>query len=158
MNFKKHIRKRKKTLFQWILKNILQNQAFQKTAKFVQVKGTVILVKVDETYNILKRLLATGYWSRHEGGIGWSMFFAGAEIWFITLWLKTIQISGSTYFIQDSHINVSPKYVLSKRMHFQHIFFSRKLQQIRHVICQRNRWKIAKHIVAGVYIFMLLYL
>ena len=34
------------------------------------MNGIVILVKVDEMYNILKSLLATGYWSRHEGGIG----------------------------------------------------------------------------------------
>ena len=27
----------------------------------------VILAKVDNMYNILKSLLATGYWSRHEG-------------------------------------------------------------------------------------------
>ena len=52
------------------MKNILQNQEFQRTAKFIQEKDIVILVKVDEMYNILKSLLATGYWSRHEGGIG----------------------------------------------------------------------------------------
>ena len=34
------------------------------------MKGSVIFVKVDEMYNIFKRLLATGYWSRGEGGIG----------------------------------------------------------------------------------------
>ena len=28
------------------------------------VKGIVILVNIDEIYNILKSLLATGYWSR----------------------------------------------------------------------------------------------
>ena len=33
------------------------------------MKGIVILVKVDEMYNILKSLLAIGYWSRDEGGI-----------------------------------------------------------------------------------------
>ena len=34
------------------------------------MEGIVILVKVDEKYNILKSLLATRYWSRDEGGIG----------------------------------------------------------------------------------------
>ena len=48
--------------------NILENQAFQGTPKFIDMKGVVILVKVDDTYNILKSLLATGYWSRHGGG------------------------------------------------------------------------------------------
>ena len=38
----------------------LQNQLFQRIAKFIQAIGIVILVKVDETYNILKSLLATG--------------------------------------------------------------------------------------------------
>ena len=35
------------------------------------MKGIVILVKVDEMYNIFKSLIATGYWSRYEGWIGW---------------------------------------------------------------------------------------
>ena len=34
------------------------------------MKGFAILVKVDETYNILERLLATGFQSRDESGIG----------------------------------------------------------------------------------------
>ena len=34
------------------------------------MEGIVILVKVDEKYNILKSLLATRYRSRDEGGIG----------------------------------------------------------------------------------------
>ena len=38
------------------------------------MKGIVILVKKDETYNILKSLLATRYCSRNERGIGWSKF------------------------------------------------------------------------------------
>ena len=41
-------------------------------------ESSVILVKVDEMYNILKTLLATGNWSRDEGGIRLSKFFAGA--------------------------------------------------------------------------------
>ena len=32
----------------------------QRSVRFIQVKGIVVLVKVDETYNILKSLLATG--------------------------------------------------------------------------------------------------
>ena len=41
------------------------------------MKGIVILVKGDEMYNILKLLLATGYWSRDEGENGWSKFYDG---------------------------------------------------------------------------------
>ena len=52
----------KNTLLQWILLNILEIQTFQRIAKFNMVdfyemdimKGIVILVKVDEKYNILK--------------------------------------------------------------------------------------------------------
>ena len=56
------------------LRNILENQTFQRTVKFIEMKVNVILVKVDEMYNILKSLLATGYWSRHESGNGRSKF------------------------------------------------------------------------------------
>ena len=58
------------TLLQWISKNIIENQALQRTAKFIEMKGIVMLVKVDEVYNILKILLATSYWSRYEDGTG----------------------------------------------------------------------------------------
>ena len=34
------------------------------------MKGIVILVSVDEMYNVLKSLLASRYWSRDEGEIG----------------------------------------------------------------------------------------
>ena len=62
-------------MLQWIFEDILENQAFQRTAKFIETKSIVVLVKVlekvfvkiDEMYNILKRVLATGYWSRDEG-------------------------------------------------------------------------------------------
>ena len=45
-----------KTLLQWILQNILENQTFQRIAKFIMtdfnkmefMKGIVVLVKVDE--------------------------------------------------------------------------------------------------------------
>ena len=40
--FKKDIWKKKKTLLQWILQNILENQAFHRTAKFIEMKGIVI--------------------------------------------------------------------------------------------------------------------
>ena len=65
-DFKKDIGKKKKTLLLWILQDILENQAFQRIAKFMEMKDIVILVKVDEMYNILKSLLATGCWSRQN--------------------------------------------------------------------------------------------
>ena len=52
----------------WISLNILENQAFQRTAKIIEMNDIVILAEVDEMYNILKSFLATGYWSRHDGG------------------------------------------------------------------------------------------
>ena len=50
------------TLLQWISQKILEYKMFQRIAKFIMVdsyemdfmKGIVILVKVDETHNILK--------------------------------------------------------------------------------------------------------
>ena len=53
---KKDTSKVKNTLFQWILRNILENQTFQIIAKFIMVnfcemgfkKGVFLLVKVDE--------------------------------------------------------------------------------------------------------------
>ena len=58
----KDVSKLKNTLLQWILQNILENQTFQRIAKFtmadfyetVFMKGIVILVKLGEMYNILK--------------------------------------------------------------------------------------------------------
>ena len=58
----KDISKVESTLLQWILKNILENQTFQRIAKFIMadfyeinfMKGIVILVKVDEMYKNLK--------------------------------------------------------------------------------------------------------
>ena len=53
------------TLPQWILQNILENQTFQRIAKFIMkvyfyemefMKGFVILVKINEMCNILKSL------------------------------------------------------------------------------------------------------
>ena len=41
---KKIIWKKKKVLLQWILQNILENQAFQRTAKFIEMKGVIILL------------------------------------------------------------------------------------------------------------------
>ena len=40
--------------------NILENYAFQRTAKFTEMKGIVMLAKVDQMYNILKSLLVIG--------------------------------------------------------------------------------------------------
>ena len=52
----------KNTLLQWILKKILENQTFQRIAKFTMVdfhemnfmNGIVIFVKTDEMNNMLK--------------------------------------------------------------------------------------------------------
>ena len=64
-------------LLQWNLQNILENLAFKRTAKFIEIKGIVILVKVDEMYNIVKSLLATGRDMKLELD---DQGFAGAEI------------------------------------------------------------------------------
>ena len=59
----KDISKVESTLLQWILQNILENQTFQRTEKFImadfyemhfKMKGIVILVRVDEMLSILK--------------------------------------------------------------------------------------------------------
>ena len=78
----KDISKVENTLLQWILQNILENQMFQRIAKFIMadfyemdfMKGIVILVKVDEMYNILKsasHCLLVERWN----GNGQSKFF-----------------------------------------------------------------------------------
>ena len=59
---KKDISKVKNTLLLWIFQNILENQTFQRVANFITVdfyemdfmKDIVVLVKVDDMYNILK--------------------------------------------------------------------------------------------------------
>ena len=59
---KKDTPKVKNTLLQWILQNILENQVFQRIANFIMInfyemnlmKGNVILVDVDQMYNIFK--------------------------------------------------------------------------------------------------------
>ena len=59
---KKNISQVKNTWLQWIFQNILENRMFQIIAKFIMadfyemdfMKGIVILVKVDEMYDILK--------------------------------------------------------------------------------------------------------
>ena len=59
---KKETPKVKNTLLQWILQNILENQVFQRIANFILIdfyemnlmKGNVILVDVDQMYNIFK--------------------------------------------------------------------------------------------------------
>ena len=45
--------KEEKASLQWILQDILENQSFQRTAKWIEMKGIVIFVRVDEMYNIL---------------------------------------------------------------------------------------------------------
>ena len=53
--------------------------------KFIEIKGIVILVKVDEMYNIVKCLLATGRDMKVELD---DQGFAGAEIWLVAYDLK----------------------------------------------------------------------
>ena len=78
----KDISKVENTLVQWISQNILENQTFQRTAKFIMadfyemdfMKGIAILVKEDEMYNIFKsasHCLLDDSWD----GNGWSKFF-----------------------------------------------------------------------------------
>ena len=64
-------------LLQSNLQNILENLAFKRTVKFIEIKGIVILVKVDEMYNIVNPLLATGRDMKVELD---DQGFAGAEI------------------------------------------------------------------------------
>ena len=78
----KDISKVENTLLQWILQNILENQTFQRIAKFIMadfyemdfMKGIVILVKVDEMYNILKSASHCLLLERWDGN-GWSKLF-----------------------------------------------------------------------------------
>ena len=58
------------------------------------MKGTLILVKVDEIYNILKSLLATPYWLRDESGIWWSKFFSGISPSISIRFLRSCFIKG----------------------------------------------------------------
>ena len=61
-DLKKDVSQEKNTLLQWILQNILENQTFQRIAKFIMadfnemnfMERIIILVKVDEMYNILR--------------------------------------------------------------------------------------------------------
>ena len=76
LDLKKDISTAKNTLFKQILQNISENQTFQRTAKFAMadfyemdfMKGIVILVKVDEMYEILKSLLTNRFWLRDGTG------------------------------------------------------------------------------------------
>ena len=43
------------------LQNILGNQTFERTTKFIEMKDIVALVTVDKMDNILKSLLGAGY-------------------------------------------------------------------------------------------------
>ena len=61
-DLKKDVSQEKNTLLQWILQNILENQTFQRIAKFIMadfnemnfMERIVILLKVDEMCNILR--------------------------------------------------------------------------------------------------------
>ena len=145
--------KKKKTLLQWIFQNILENQAFQRTAKFIETKNIVVLVKVlekifvkiDEMYNILKSLLATGYWSRDEG-LGWSKFFAGAfntSLLYYGAGFIFFPRFRITFFSKIQIINVilsSLCSICSKRMTFQHILSLWELQHITHMLYVIEIW------------------
>ena len=77
----KDISKVENTLLQWILQNILENQTFQRIAKFIMadfyemdfMKGIVISVKVDEC-TISWSLLGTVYWSRDDMEMDYQSF------------------------------------------------------------------------------------
>ena len=71
----KDISKVENTMLQWIFRNILENQTFQRIAKLTNfsemdlMKAIVILVKADEMYNILEsasRSLLVGRWDGNE--------------------------------------------------------------------------------------------
>ena len=69
---KNDVWKKKSTLFQsGVLENI---KIYCGRPLLNRLHGVVILVKVNEMYNILKILLANRYWSKDKGGIGWSKF------------------------------------------------------------------------------------
>ena len=76
---KKDASKVKNTLLQRNLQNILENQTFQRIAKFILVdsyemdfvKGIVILAKVGEMY---LEVCQPVYWSKDEDAIGCSKF------------------------------------------------------------------------------------
>ena len=82
----------KNTLLLWIFQNILENQTFQRVANFITVdfyemdfmKGIVVLVKVDDAYNILKsasHCLLVERWRSN-----WMMKgFAGVYPWTFTI-------------------------------------------------------------------------
>ena len=58
------------------------------------MKSIDILVKVDEIYNILKSLLATGYWSRYEFGIGRSKLLLGPDLKFPCIYYAPVLLRG----------------------------------------------------------------
>ena len=66
--FKRRLMKEEKDIapVQGILQNFLENQAVQRTGKFIEMKGIVILAKVREMYNIFKSLIVIVYWSRYK--------------------------------------------------------------------------------------------
>ena len=58
------------------------------------MKSIDILVKVDEIYNIMKSLLATGYWSRHEFGTGRSKLLLGPDLKFPCIYYAPVLLTG----------------------------------------------------------------
>ena len=68
--FKKDIQKKKETMLQQNLENISKNQAFQRTTKFIEMKGIVVLVQVSEMHNILNCLLCHWLFVKILRGIG----------------------------------------------------------------------------------------
>ena len=119
--FKKDIWKKKKISLQWILKNVLENQTFQRAAKSIEMKVIVILVKV---WNVQYLEIYASHWLLVETWMrNWMMkVFAGAEIWFIALWLENIQISGKTDYMRNSNISVLSKHLQVNECIFDMVF------------------------------------
>ena len=145
--------KKKKTLLQWIFQNIIENQAFQRTAKFIETKSIVVLfkvldkvfVKVDEMYNILKSLLAER-WRSWILDIGREMKVLDDQNFLLEPLIRPCFIMGAgfiffprfriTFFSKIQIINVilsSLCSICSKRMTFQHVLSLWELQHITHM-------------------------
>ena len=104
---KKDMSKVKNTILRWILRNIWQNQTFQRIIKSIMVyfnemnfmKGIFILVKVDEMYNILKsasHCLLVERWRWN-----WMIkIFAGICLWMSMRLLRPSFIKGQASFSQ----------------------------------------------------------
>ena len=106
---KKEISKVKNALLQWIFQTILGSLTFRRIAKFIMVdfyemdfmKGIVILVTVDEMYNILKSLshcLLVKRWS----GIEWSKFLLESDLQCPYVYYTPPLLRGSLHVVRDT--------------------------------------------------------